>query len=39
MEKNMKAIIANSGSEAQGAEAFVLKEQPIPEPGIQDLLV
>ena len=39
MEKNMKAIIAKSGSEAQDAEAFVLKEQPIPEPGIQDLLV
>ena len=35
----MKAIIAKSGSEAQDAGAFILEEQPIPEPGTQDLLV
>jgi len=35
----MKAIVAKSGSEAQDAGAFILKEQPIPEPGAQDLLV
>ena len=35
----MKAIVAKSGSEAQDAGAFILKEQPIPEPGTQDLLV
>lgn len=39
MEKHMKAIVAKSGSEAQDAGAFILEEQPIPEPGIQDLLV
>jgi zinc-binding alcohol dehydrogenase family protein len=35
----MKAIVAKSGSEAQDAGAFILEEQPIPEPGTQDLLV
>jgi len=35
----MKAIVAKGGSEAQDAGAFILKEQPIPEPGTQDLLV
>ena len=35
----MKAIVAKSGSDAQDAGAFILKEQPIPEPGTQDLLV
>ena len=39
MENHMKAIVAKSGSEAQDAGAFVLNEQPIPEPGTQDLLV
>jgi zinc-binding alcohol dehydrogenase family protein len=39
MEKDMKAIIAKGGSEAQEAGAFILKEQPVPEPGRQDLLV
>jgi zinc-binding alcohol dehydrogenase family protein len=39
MEKHMKAIVAKSGSEAQDTGAFILKEQPIPEPGQQDLLV
>jgi len=35
----MKAIVAKSGSEAQDPGAFILEEQPIPEPGTQDLLV
>lgn len=35
----MKAIVAKSGSEARDAGAFILKEQPRPEPGTQDLLV
>jgi NADPH2:quinone reductase len=35
----MKAIVGKSGSEAQDAGAFVLQEQPIPEPGTSDLLV
>ena len=35
----MKAIVAKSGSEAQDAGAFILEEQPIPEPGTQDLQV
>lgn len=35
----MKAIVAKSGSKAQDAEAFVLEEQPMPEPGAKDLLV
>ncbi len=35
----MKAIVSKSGSEAQDAGAFILKEQPIPEPETQDLLV
>ena len=35
----MKAIVAKSGSEAQDADAFILEERPIPEPGTQDLLV
>lgn len=35
----MKAIVAKSGSEAQDADAFTLQEQPMPEPGAQDLLV
>ncbi len=39
MESHMKAIVAKSGSEAQDAGAFILKEQPLPEPGIQDLLI
>jgi len=35
----MKAIVAKSGSDAQDSGAFKLEEQPIPEPGSQDLLV
>lgn len=35
----MKAIVAKSGSEARDAGAFILEEQPIPEPETQDLLV
>jgi len=35
----MKAIIAKKGSEAQDAGAFILEEQPISEPGTQDLMV
>lgn len=35
----MKAIVAKGGSESLDAGAFILKEQPIPEPGAQDLLV
>lgn len=35
----MKAIVAKGGSQAQDAGAFTLKEQPMPEPGMQDLLV
>jgi len=35
----MKAIVAKSGSEAKDADAFILQEQPMPEPGDQDLLV
>ena len=35
----MKAIVAKSGSQAQDTGAFTLEEQPIPEPGTQDLLV
>lgn len=35
----MKAIVAKSGSDAQDADAFTLQEQPLPEPGSQDLLV
>jgi zinc-binding alcohol dehydrogenase family protein len=35
----MKAIVSKGGSEAKSPNAFFLEEQPIPEPGIQDLLV
>ena len=35
----MKAIVAKKGSDAQDADAFVVEEQPIPEPGPQDLQV
>ena len=35
----MIAIVAKGGSKAQDAGAFILAEQPIPEPGPQDLLV
>ncbi|WP_419176815.1 zinc-binding alcohol dehydrogenase family protein [Desulfosediminicola sp.] len=35
----MKAIIAKTGSKAQDTDAFTLADQPIPEPGAQDLLV
>lgn len=35
----MKAIVAKSGSEAQEAGVFILEEQPLPEPGTQDLQV
>ena len=35
----MKAIVAKKGSKAQDAGAFVVEEQPIPEPGPQDLQV
>ena len=35
----MKAIVSKSGSEAQDAGAFILDEQPVPEPGAQDLLI
>ena len=36
---DMKTIVAKSGSQAQDAFAFTLKEQTMPEPGTQDLLV
>ena len=39
MEKDMKAIVAKSGSDAKDAGAFTLQEKPIPEPGTQELLV
>lgn len=39
MGKHMKAIVAKGGSDAQDAGAFTLKEQPVPEPGTQDLQV
>jgi NADPH2:quinone reductase len=39
MEIQMKVIVAKGGSEAQDAGAFIVTEQPIPEPGAQDLLV
>ncbi len=39
MESHMKAIIAKSGSEAQDTGAFIIQEQPIPEPQAKDLLV
>ena len=35
----MKTIVAKSGSEAQDTGAFMMKEQPRPEPGALDLLV
>jgi len=35
----MKAIVAKGGSDAQDAGAFILQEQPIPEPATEDLLV
>lgn len=35
----MKAIVAKGGSEAQEAGAFILEDQPVPEPGAGDLLV
>ena len=35
----MKAIVAKGGSGAQDDGAFNLEEQPMPEPGTQDLLV
>ena len=35
----MKAIVAKSGSRAEDAGAFILKEQVKPEPGTKDLLV
>jgi zinc-binding alcohol dehydrogenase family protein len=35
----MKAIVAKRGSAAQDTSAFILADQPIPEPGFQDLLV
>jgi len=35
----MKAIVSKSGSDAQDAGAFILEDQPVPEPGTQDLLV
>ena len=35
----MRAIVAKSGSAAQDAGAFIVEEQPIPEPGTRDLLV
>ena len=35
----MKAIVAKCGSKAQEAGAFILEEQPMPEPGKKDLLV
>lgn len=35
----MKIITAKSGSNAQDKDAFMLNEQPIPNPGKQDLLV
>jgi zinc-binding alcohol dehydrogenase family protein len=35
----MKAIVAKSGSKAQDTGAFILEEQPKPEPGTLDLLI
>ncbi|MCG8638904.1 MAG: zinc-binding alcohol dehydrogenase family protein [Desulfobacterales bacterium] len=35
----MKAIVAKGGSRAVDADAFILKNQPIPEPGVQDLQI
>ena len=35
----MKALVAKSCSEAQDAGAFILEEQPIPEPGPQLSLI
>jgi len=35
----MKSIIAKGGSDARGAGAFIVKDNPIPEPGKQDILV
>jgi len=35
----MKAIVAKGSSDAQDAGAFILQEQPIPEPATEDLLV
>lgn len=35
----MKAIVAKGGSKAEDAGAFILRDQPTPEPGTQDLLV
>ncbi|MCG6931671.1 MAG: zinc-binding alcohol dehydrogenase family protein [Desulfofustis sp.] len=39
MIKSMQAIVARGGSEARDAGAFVLVEQPVPEPGADDMLV
>jgi NADPH:quinone reductase len=39
MEEPMRVIIAKNGSKAQDAGAFILEEQPIPEPKTRDLLV
>jgi NADPH:quinone reductase len=39
MRKHMKIVVAKSGSQAQDAGAFLLREQPVPEAGTQDLLV
>ncbi len=35
----MKSIVAKGGSQAQDAGAFIVMEQPIPDPGTEDLLV
>lgn len=39
MAKNMKAIVAKSGSQARDKGAFIVVEKSVPEPKPQDLLV
>ena len=39
MANSMKAIVAKGGSQAQDSEAFIVEEQSIPGPGVEDLLV
>jgi NADPH:quinone reductase len=39
MENNMKSIMAKSGSNASDSDAFTVQEQPVPQPGPQDLQV
>ena len=39
MANKMKAIVTKGGSQAQDSEAFIVEEQSVPEPGVQDLLI